>query len=90
MIYRCPLCKSEFKAAGGGNFVCPSCHERVHIGASGGTAIDSESRGKWLDAGYAVVKMSIGEGNRNHPTVGGSGQVYIDDIRVIKGAAASQ
>lgn len=59
MIYRCPLCKSEFKAAGGGVFVCPACHERVRIGPSEGTAIDRESRGKWVDAGWAVVKMSI-------------------------------
>ncbi len=59
MIYRCPLCKTEFKATGGGYFACPSCHEKVHVGASGRTAIDSESRGKWLDACVAVVKMSI-------------------------------
>jgi hypothetical protein len=71
MIYRCPLCKSEFKAEDGGNFVCPSCHEKVHVGASGGTAIDLESRGKWLDAGYALVKMSILDPVGHFERVGG-------------------
>jgi hypothetical protein len=61
MIYRCPLCNSEFKTEGAGNFVCPSCHEKVRVGAGSGTAIDSETRGKWLDAGWAVVKMSIAD-----------------------------
>jgi hypothetical protein len=71
MIYRCPLCKSEFKATGDGYFDCPSCHEKVHVGASGGTAIDSESRGKWLDAGFAVVKMSIVDPVGHFERVGG-------------------
>jgi len=59
MIYRCPLCNSEFRAAGGGVFVCPSCHQNVRVSPSPGTDVDSEPRSKWLDAGWAVVKMSI-------------------------------
>jgi hypothetical protein len=74
MIYRCPICNSEFKAEGAGNFVCPSCHGEVHAGAGSGTAIDSESRGKWLDAGWAVVKMSIADPTGHFEKVGaGSG-----------------
>ena len=38
----------------------------------------------------AVVKMSIGVGNRNNPAVGGSGQVYIDDVRVVIGPSNGQ
>ena len=36
----------------------------------------------------AVKKMSIGVGNRSAPTAGGAGQIYIDDIRVIKSVPA--
>ena len=34
----------------------------------------------------AVEKMYIGVGDRDNPTVGGAGKVYIDDIRVVKSA----
>lgn len=40
------------------------------------------------DAGVdvrAIKKMYIGVGNRNTPTKGGAGSLFIDDIRVIKG-----
>jgi hypothetical protein len=32
----------------------------------------------------AVKKMVIGVGDRNHPQPGGTGKIYIDDIRLTK------
>ena len=36
----------------------------------------------------AVKKMIVGVGDRSAPTPGGAGQIYIDDIRVIKSVPA--
>ena len=32
----------------------------------------------------AVTKMVIGVGDRDHPQPGGTGKIYIDDIRLTK------
>jgi len=37
-----------------------------------------------------IEKLIIGVGDRNAPAAGGAGQIYIDGIRLIRGAPASQ
>jgi len=58
MIYRCPLCNSEFRAHEAGVVECPSCRARVKVGGGLGTAIDAEEQGRWLEAFVSVLKMS--------------------------------
>lgn len=69
MIYRCPLCNSEFKAFATGVVECPSCKAQVKVGATVGTAIDVEARGKWFEAFLSVLKMSIADPVRHFDRV---------------------
>ncbi len=58
MIYRCPLCNSEFRAHEAGVVECPSCRARVRVGVGLGTAMDAKERGRWLEAFVSVLRMS--------------------------------
>jgi len=60
MIYTCPLCRSKFEARAGGLYRCPTCDGEVRVGpvASPGTAWDLESRGRWFEAFFDVVKAA--------------------------------
>jgi len=62
MIYSCPHCNAKFKAEGPGFFVCPSCSQKVKVGAPlAGTAWDVESQGKWVEAMVSTIKEAITE-----------------------------